>query len=56
MDAALAGKYPVLERHERAAEWLAIWADLGRAPWTIDAYAPVLPSFWRPVSATASTR
>jgi integrase/recombinase XerD len=36
---ALVGKWPVLGRHERAAEWLSIWADLGRAPRTIDAYA-----------------
>jgi hypothetical protein len=26
-------------RHERAAEWLRVWADLERAPRTIDAYA-----------------
>ncbi|MGO9784432.1 MAG: hypothetical protein ACLPKE_09180 [Streptosporangiaceae bacterium] len=32
MDAALPGRWPVLGRHERAAEWLGIWADLGRAP------------------------
>jgi site-specific recombinase XerD len=32
-------KWPILGRHERAAEWLRIWADLGRAPRTIDAYA-----------------
>jgi integrase/recombinase XerD len=32
-------KWPVLGRHERAAEWLQIWTDLGRAPRTIDAYA-----------------
>jgi site-specific recombinase XerD len=32
-------KWPVLARHEEAAEWLRIWVDLGRAPRTIDAYA-----------------
>ena len=35
----LEGRWPVLARHARAAEWLRIWADLGRAPRTIDAYA-----------------
>ena len=35
----------MLERHERAAEWLGIWADLGRAPRTIDAYARGLAEF-----------
>ena len=39
------GRWPVLERHERAAEWLGIWADLGRAPRTIDAYARGLAEF-----------
>jgi hypothetical protein len=39
MASTLSGKWPVLGRHERAAEWLGIWADLGRAPRTIDAYA-----------------
>jgi integrase/recombinase XerD len=32
-------KWPVLGRHERAVEWLRVWADLGRARRTIDAYA-----------------
>ena len=32
-------------RHERAAEWLRIWADLGRAPRTIDAYARGLAEY-----------
>jgi integrase/recombinase XerD len=32
-------KWPVLGRHERAAEWLQVWRDLGRAHRTIDAYA-----------------
>jgi len=38
-------RWPVLGRHERAAEWLGIWADLGRAPRTIDAYARGLAEF-----------
>jgi site-specific recombinase XerD len=37
--AVLERKWPVLGRHERAAEWLRVWADLGRARRTIDAYA-----------------
>jgi integrase/recombinase XerD len=45
MDAALSGKWPVLVRHERAAEWLGIWAGLGRAPRTIDAYARGLAEY-----------
>ncbi|MEU6019579.1 hypothetical protein ABZ826_38125 [Streptomyces sp. NPDC047515] len=32
-------KWPVLGRHERAAEWPRVWTDLGREPRTIDAYA-----------------
>jgi hypothetical protein len=32
-------KWPVIGRHEQAVVWLQIWADLGRAPRTIDAYA-----------------
>jgi integrase/recombinase XerD len=44
--AAMAGeKWPVLARHERAIEWLGIWADLGRAPRTIDAYARGLAEY-----------
>lgn len=35
----------MLARHERAAEWLGIWADLGRAPRTIDAYARGLAEY-----------
>jgi integrase/recombinase XerD len=31
-------KWPVVRRNERAAEWLGMWANLGRAPRTIDAY------------------
>lgn len=38
-------KRPVLCRHERAAEWLRIWTDLGRAPRTIDAYARGLAEY-----------
>jgi len=38
-------KWPVLARHEHAAEWLRIWADLGRAPRTIDAYARGLAEY-----------
>jgi integrase/recombinase XerD len=38
-------KWPVLRRHEQAAEWLSIWADLGRAPRTIDAYARGLAEY-----------
>ena len=45
MAAVLLGRWPVLGRHERAAEWLGIWADLGRAPRTIDAYARGLAEY-----------
>ena len=38
-------RWPVLGRHERAAEWLTVWADLGRAPRTIDAYARGLAEY-----------
>jgi site-specific recombinase XerD len=38
-------KWPVLGRHELAAQWLQVWADLGRAPRTIDAYARGLAEF-----------
>jgi integrase/recombinase XerD len=38
-------KWPVLGRHERAAEWLRLWVDLGRAPRTIDAYARGLAEY-----------
>ncbi len=41
----LSEKWPVLGRHGRAAEWLQIWSDLGRAPRTIDAYARGLSEF-----------
>jgi site-specific recombinase XerD len=45
MSVVLEEKWPVLGRHERAAEWLQIWADLGRAPRTIDAYARGLAEY-----------
>jgi integrase/recombinase XerD len=45
MAGAWADRWPVLVRHERAAEWLRIWADLGRAPRTIDAYARGLAEY-----------
>ena len=38
-------KWPVLCRHEQAAEWLRMWLDLGRAPRTIDAYARGLAEY-----------
>ena len=38
-------KWPVLGRHPRAAEWLRMWEDLGRAPRTIDAYARGLAEY-----------
>ncbi|WP_277607969.1 tyrosine-type recombinase/integrase [Streptomyces boncukensis] len=43
--AVLEEKWPVLGRHERAAEWLQAWTDLGRAPRTIDAYARGLAEY-----------
>ncbi|MER8073331.1 site-specific integrase [Streptomyces sp. NPDC094034] len=41
----LTEKWPVLGRHERAATWLMLWTDLGRAPRTIDAYARGLAEY-----------
>ena len=41
----LCEKWPVLGRCERAAEWLQIWSDLGRAPRTIDAYGRGLAEY-----------
>jgi integrase/recombinase XerD len=38
-------KWPVLGRHDQAAEWLRVWTDLGRAPRTIDAYARGLAEY-----------
>jgi hypothetical protein len=49
-------KWPVLGRHERAAEWLRMWSDLGRAPRTIDAYARGLAEYLCCVSVVVSTR
>src|SRR5690349_11784538 len=43
--AGVVDQWPVLGRHARAAEWLSIWADLGRAPRTIDAYARGLAEY-----------
>ena len=45
MASTLSGKWPVLGRRERAAEWLDIWADLGRALRTIDTYARELAEY-----------
>jgi integrase/recombinase XerD len=45
MTATVVEQWPVLGRHERAAEWLGVWADLGRAPRTIDAYARGLAEY-----------
>ncbi len=45
MAVVLEEKWPVLGRHARAAEWLGIWADLGRAPRTIDAYGRGLAEY-----------
>ena len=38
-------KWPVLGRHEQAVVWLHVWADLGRAPRTMDAYARGLAEY-----------
>ena len=38
-------KWPALGRHELASGWLQIWAALGRAPRTIDAYARGLAEY-----------
>ena len=38
-------KWPVLVRHEKAAEWLQAWSDLGRATHTIDAYGRSLAEY-----------
>jgi hypothetical protein len=46
-----ADRWQVLVRHERAAEWLRVWADLGRAPRTIDAYARVLGELSLPITS-----
>ncbi|MEY9932443.1 integrase/recombinase XerD [Catenulispora sp. GP43] len=44
-EVVLEDKWPVLGRHERAAVWLRVWTDLGRAPRTIDAYARGLAEY-----------
>jgi integrase/recombinase XerD len=41
----LAEKWPVLGRHEQAVIWLRMWADLGRASRTMDAYARGLAEY-----------
>jgi integrase/recombinase XerD len=41
----LVEKWPVLGRHDVAAQWLQIWTDLGRAARTIDAYARGLAEY-----------
>ena len=38
-------KKPGTVQHKRAAGWLRVWTDLGRAPRTIDAYARGLAEF-----------
>ncbi|WP_435271418.1 hypothetical protein [Streptomyces sp. 1222.5] len=38
-------KWPVLGRHEWAAEWRRVWTDLGRAPRMIDADARGLAEY-----------
>ena len=53
---AVLKKWPVLVRHERAAEWLQVWTDLGRAPRTIDAYARGLAEYLTCASGRASIR
>ena len=41
----LVEKWPVLGRHEQAVIWLRMWADLGRASRTMDAYARGLAEY-----------
>jgi site-specific recombinase XerD len=45
LKSAVVDRWPVLVRHEKAAEWLQIWCDLGRAARTIDAYGRGLSEF-----------
>jgi integrase/recombinase XerD len=45
IDSVLEEKWPILGRHEHAARWLRMWADLGRAPRTIDAYGVGLAEY-----------
>ncbi|MFE3280972.1 integrase [Nocardia sp. NPDC059239] len=42
---ALVEKWPMLGWHEQAAVWLRVWADLGRAPRTMDAYSRGLAEY-----------
>ena len=44
-DSVLEKKWPILGRHEQASRWLRMWADLGRAPRTIDAYGVGLAEY-----------
>ena len=44
-DSVLEEKWPILGRHEHAARWLRMWADLGRASRTIDAYGVGLAEY-----------
>jgi integrase/recombinase XerD len=45
IDSVLEEKWPILGRHEHAGRWLRMWADLGRAPRTIDAYGVGLAEY-----------
>ena len=45
MPESVESRWPVLGRHDRAAEWLRIWTNLGRSPRTIDAYARGLAEY-----------
>src|SRR5664279_5152326 len=38
-------KWPVLGRYGHASAWLQVWADMGRAPRTIDAYSRGLAEY-----------
>jgi integrase/recombinase XerD len=38
-------RWPVLARYPSASAWLRVWADMGRAPRTIDAYSRALAEF-----------
>ena len=44
-DSVLEKKWPILGRHEQVSRWLRMWADLGRAPRTIDAYGVGLAEY-----------
>ena len=44
-DSVLEEKWPIIGRHEQAARWLRMWADLGRASRTIDAYGVGLAEY-----------